>query len=415
MTDMTRDVVLVTVDALRADAVSKLPRTSHHFEEATQATAITAGAATNWVFPALLSGSYYTDAYNDAGTLADGLVSLPDVLAAEGYSTGAFLGFNPYLSKWRRRFDEFWNGGLTGRDEQWYAHPVQKWLNRGYRTALLQKRVAGSTVLERAREWYDRQSGPCFLWVHLMEPHKPYYPGLRAGREIGLLSVYRSVVNLQRYGDDIPERDLQVQRRLYEKCVQAVDRLLAEFLKTIDRDAATVVIGDHGEEFDHGHLGHERLYDECVQVPIFAENVPPLDSNETVRQIDVPGALLQACDVDIPPDWEGRSVQSLSETPAFMLTPEPSAGLLHAGVRTDTEKLIHSFDRETGERRQEERYDLDADPGERNDRSETDPGDTLETRLTEFVAEHEPALEMDAVTGLDSAAVEDRLKHLGYR
>lgn len=412
---MTEDIILITVDALRHDAVRDMPKTVEWFGERQTSEAITSGAATNWVFPAILSGSYYTSAYNDAGTVDEDLTTLPDVLNNEGYATGAFLGFNPYLSKWRNRFDEFWNGGLSGKDEEWYGHALEKWFNRGYRTALVKKRVSGSEVLERARQWYLHQSSPKLLWVHLMEPHKPYYPGLKAGRDIGLLSVYRSIVNLQRFGDDVSDRDVDIQRELYRKCVAVADELISDFLTGLEEGSTVVVLGDHGEEFDHGHLGHERLYDECVRVPLFSENLPQLAESGAIRQIDLPAALLRNRSIDIPGSWDGQRVTPLEDDPAFMLTPEPSADLLHAGIRTDSEKLIHIFDRDTGRKRRTEYYNLAEDPAERHDLSEEAENEYLAKRLSEFISAHEPALTMDAETGLDSATVEKRLQNLGYQ
>lgn len=412
---MTEDIILITVDALRHDAVQDMSDTVEWFDERQRSEAITSGAATNWVFPAILSGSYYTRAYNDAGTVVEELTTLPGVLNNEGYTTGAFLGFNPYLSKWRNRFDEFWNGGLSGKDEDWYGHALEKWVNRGYRTALLKKRVSGSEVLERARQWYHRQSSPKFLWIHLMEPHKPYYPGLKAGRDVGLFSAYRSIINLQRFGDDVSDRDINIQRELYRKCVTVVDDLISDVLTEFEEGSTVVILGDHGEEFDHGHLGHERLYDECVRVPLFVKNLPQLAESDTVRQIDLPAALLRDQSIDVPESWDGQQVTSLENDPVFMLTPEPSADCLHAGIRTDSKKLIYTFDRDTGRKQRTEYYNLSEDPTERHNLSQQKESEHLEDRLSEFISAHEPALSMNAETGLDSPTVEKRLKNLGYK
>lgn len=411
---MTEDIVLITVDALRHDAIQDMPNTVEWFNERQVGEAITSGAATNWVFPAILSGSYYTSAYNDAGTVNDDLTTLPDVLNNEGYVTGAFLGFNPYLSKWRNRFDEFWNGGLSGTGEEWYKHAIEKWFNRGYRTALLKKRISGSEVLKRAKEWYHDQSSPKFLWVHLMEPHKPYYPGLKAARDIGLFSVYRSIVNLQWVGDAVSNSNLEVQRELYRKCVAVADKLISDFITNIEQGSTVVILGDHGEEFDHGHLGHERLYDECVRVPLLFQNLPQLPES-TVRQIDIPAAILQHHSISVPNSWDGQRVNSLEDNPAFMLTPEPSADLLHAGVRNESEKLIYTFDRNTGQKRQTEYYDLVEDPAERHNLSQEIKNENMANNLNEFVSTHQPALRMNAETGLDSPTVEKRLQNLGYK
>lgn len=412
---MKQDIILVTIDALRYDSPPLMPNTKEYFGSEGQTEAITSGAATNWVFPGILSGSYYTNAYNDSGTLRDQLTTLPDVLGEQGYATGAFLGYNPYLYKWQNRFDEFWNGGISNDTEDWYSNPLKKWLNRGYRTVLLKKRVPGRDVIKRAQTWYHNQSKPRFLWVHLMEPHKPYYPGLKAGNEIGLLPVYRSIINLQRLGDNVSNRDVDIQRNLYRKCVSVADKLISDLLNSLEDDNTVMVLGDHGEEFDHGHLGHERLYDECVRVPLFFKNFSGLIQSGDVRQIDIPATLLRDRSIDVPDSWDGQRVTPLEDNPALMLTPEPSAELFHAGIRTDSKKLIYTFDRDTGQKQRTEYYNLSNDPTEHHNLSQQTENRHLESSLSEFITTHEHALSMNAETGVNSATVEERLQNLGYK
>ncbi len=410
---MTNDIILVTIDALRYDTTDRLSTVTSQFQDGIQGEAITAGAATNWVFPAVLSGSYYTNVYDTDGFVHNDVSSLPDLLGDNGYSTGAFLGFNPYLSKWRDRFDEFWNGGLSGQDEEWYSNSLKKWLNRGYRTALLQKRVPAADVLDRAEQWYRQESGPRFLWVHLMEPHKPYYPGLRHGTDVGFFESYRSILSYQRNGDETPAQHMKTQRRLYEKCVEKVDTELATLFEFISDDATVVTIGDHGDEFDHGHYGHERLYDECVRVPFFAKNIGERDVSEPVRQIDVPGTLLDQAGVSIPEHWDGDRLEA--GRTAYMMTPRPSTDTFQCTVRTPSEKLIRTYDRTDGTVVRNEYYQLDHDEDEMNNQYETLDVTDLETKLEEFMAGHEDALAMDLKVGHSSDIVEERLEHLGYK
>lgn len=410
---MTRDIVLVTIDALRHDMVDHMPNVTEAFSDGVQTDAVTAGAATNWVFPAILSGSYYTNVYDDSGLVRDDVRSLPDILDKNGYSTGAFLAFNPYLSKWCNRFDEFWNGGLSGTDEEWYTNSIMKWLNRGYRTALLRKRVPAAEVLDRAKRWYDQQSRPRFLWVHLMEPHKPYYPGLRRGADIGLLRSYRSIIEYQRHRDDTAQRHMDVQRRLYEHCVERVDSKLPQLFDFVDTDAAVVVTGDHGDEFDHGHYGHERLYDECVRVPFFSKNLLTDRGDDPIRQIDIPGTLLSETNHPVPDEWDGNS--GTTGRTAYMMTPRPSTETFQCAIRTPDRKLIKTFDRNTGENIQNECYQLATDPQERaNEYSSVDVSE-LETELERFMTKHKHALLINLQTGNHSDAVNERLRNLGYK
>lgn len=375
---------------------------------------ICAGAATNWVFPAILGGTYYPDVYNSDGGLRSDLTSFPDQLSDAGYATGGFIASNPYLFKWANRFDVFWNANLSCDSGEWYSSTAKKWLSRGYRTLLWQKRVFAEEIAQHASEWYRDQDSPRFLWMHLMEPHSPYYPGRKKAQEVGLVDAYRSVISYQRQGDETSSERMAVQRELYNKCVERFDQHVPDMLDFVDDDAMILAFADHGEEFNHGHYDHERLYDECVRVPLYHKNVSKT-LPETVRQIDLTPTLLDSLDLDLPSKWAGREAHSLSERPAFMITPEPGENLLHMGIRTDTEKIIRSFNRDTMKLQQTQYYDVKIDHKEKENNFGGVDTTELEEALKKFALDHKPALNMTADTGLDSAAVESRLENLGYK
>jgi arylsulfatase A-like enzyme len=375
---------------------------------------ICAGAATNWAFPAILSGTYYPSAYDGSGGVRSDLESLPDILSEAGYATAGFVACNPYVSKWSDRFDTFWNATLSPDSPEWYSSSLKKWASRIRRTALMQKRVSAASIAERAVEWYEQQERPRFLWMHVMEPHLPYYPGLQKARQIGLIDSYRSVLSYQRNGDATPSKHIATRKELYNKCVELLDEHMPSLLDFLDDDAMILAFGDHGEEFEHGHYDHERLYDECMRVPLYHKNAPE-SLDQTVRQIDIGPTILDALGLDIPDRWAGRKPAPLSEQPAYMLTPEPGTNLLHAGIRTNNEKFIKSFDQDSGELEQTEYYNLESDPHERDNLADEISSTELEEKIDNFVSEHEPALKMSAATGLDSTVVESRLEDLGYK
>jgi len=409
---MKQDVVLLTVDSWRHDTADLVPNLSERLVGPSDM--ICAGAATNWVFPAILSGTYYPAAYDGSGGVKSDLKSLPDVLSEVGYATGGFVACNPYVSKWSDQFDSFWNATLSPDSSGWYSSSVKKWTSRVRRTALMQKRVSATSIAERAEEWYEQQDRPRFLWMHVMEPHLPYYPGLQKARQVGLIDSYHSVLSYQRNGDATPPEHIATQKELYNKCVELLDEHMPALLDFVDDDAMILAFGDHGEEFDHGHYDHERLYDECTRVPLYYKNTPA-SLNQTVRQIDMAPTILSEFGLEIPGSWAGRQAGPLSERPAYMLTPEPDTNLLHAGIRSESAKLIKSFDRDTGDLRQTEYYDLAEDPDERDNLADEISDTDHEHKVDEFISEHQSALNINAATGLDSAVVESRLEDLGYK
>ncbi|WP_440007806.1 sulfatase-like hydrolase/transferase [Halomicrococcus sp. SG-WS-1] len=400
------DIVLVTVDCWRSDTLAQMPSLSAWSEQST--TAISAGGATNWAFPALLNSRYYPETYDDDGNLEDGLTPLPAVLADHGYATGGFVASNPFVAKWSPHFDAFWNDGMESPDSDLYSSEFGKWASRFYKLAAMRKRVPADEIIGQARDWYETQSGPRFLWLHLMDPHLPYYPGLSKAREVGLPSAYRASVEFYLNGSDSSESTLRTIRRLYRRCVERVDDDLQEVFDFVDDDAKVVFTGDHGEEFDHGDYDHESLYDEVVRTPLVTRNVETDLPDRPVRQIDLPPTLLDEVDVDAPASWTGDTFEE-STDPAYMISYLPNDGHGLVGVRTDDRKLIRTFDDQG--LHGGELFDLESDPGETVDRyGELDEPD-LEQQLREFVER------VDAPTGEQTGVDDDvnsRLEELGY-
>jgi len=405
---MLRDLVFVTIDCWRHDAPEHMPGLENVAGRWQRGDVMCAGAATNGVFPALFASQYEPTAYEADGSLKDGVQSLPEVLDEAGYETGGFVASNPFLGKWSHEFDTFWNDGMTAegvdrnRGEYGLFDKISSLLR-------LQPRVSASAVLSRATEWWENTSGPRFCWIHLMEPHGPYYPGLEHGFSQGLLRSYLSIVGYSTWREDVPEWMRRHLRRLHFSCVEQLDSVLAPWLSSFD-DPLIVITGDHGEEFDHGIYGHSRLYDETVRVPMYASDEEVLTDGNVVRQVDVPARLCRALGIDHPERWLGTPE---TDDPAqCMLSRAGGLDRIYAGVRTTSEKLIRTYDWD-GEQLREEAYDLDADPGER------DPISTYSDRLTErldsFLGRDDvqEAIGTGKRTGIDGG-VEDRLADLGY-
>lgn len=405
---MSRDVIFVTIDCWRHDAPTYMPQLSRLADDWNHGDVMCAGAATNGVFPALFGSQHAATAYEKDGSLADSVRSLPGVLSEAGYGTGGFVASNPFLGKWSREFDTFWNDGMTAegvdRNRQEYTSLEKVWS-----FLRLQPRVPAGEVLSRATEWWENTAGPRFCWVHLMEPHGPYYPGLRRGVSDGLLRSYLSIVGYSQKREKVPDWMRRHLRRLHFSCVERLDSVLAAWLSSFD-DPMVVVTGDHGEEFDHGAYGHARLYDETVRVPVYATNTEIVGDGEMIRQLDIPVRVCRALDVSRPDEWTGAT--DIVDPAQCMLSQAGGLERIYAGVRTTSEKLIHTYDWE-GTLLETEAYDLDADPEEKD--PVPNASDRLRTRLDEFLSRDDikEAIGTGKQTGLDDE-IEGRLADLGY-
>ncbi len=198
-------------------------------------------------------------------------INLPEMLAAQGWATGAFVG-NIYL---------------TGNFEMargWGEHTA---INLPY----------GDYEVQRGIEFFDRHADEdALVMVHFMDLHLPYKeiwpwrsryvteepPGLGAVFNRGELMQYAdSKVKKASIKSYLEDR--------YDQNLAAVDSALQRLFDAAGPDAVVVVFADHGEEFfDHGDLEHgHSLYDELLRVPLIVR-APGL----TPRRVDAPVSLL---------------------------------------------------------------------------------------------------------------------------
>lgn len=420
-----RDIVLITIDCWRHDAPSRMPTLSALTDDYERRDAICQAPATRGAFPALLASNYYPQVYSGFDTVKPDVRALPEALSDAGYATCGIVGSNPFLSTWSGAFDHFWNDRMDADNEDSTVREKIRastsTLRHAYNYLRLESRVPATEVVDRAREWYEDQSGPRFLWMHLMDVHVPFFPGLRKGVDEGLIDGYRSHLRFMRDPDSLSPEEYEALERFYWRSVERLDEQLSEVLGFLDDDAHVVLTGDHGEEFDHGKYGHARLYDECVRVPLLSS--PGLSDSfgdsDILRHLDIPATLLDAARCSVPDEWEGAPGDEADPFPAFMLNHSPQFGRTYGGIRTEQHKLFKTFDDETDETVGIEAYDIADDPEETSDLYDRDdPPATitsLERRLDEFLARdgirsgiHEDARDAPQ-------AVEDRLQALGYK
>lgn len=429
---MERDVVLLTIDCWRHDAIERMSNLRASTGQFRTSQAITAAPATRGAFPAILNGTYYPRAYEDYDTLRDG--GLPELLGDRGYATGAVIGSNPFLSAWAEYFDHLWNDRMdSDGPESWFRDTVSRSISHSRHVSnylRLRSRVPADEVARRARAWYTAREPPRFLWMHLMDIHIPFFPGLKRAFEVGLLDTYRSHLQFLRDPEQVSDAGFETLESLYWQSVAHLDEQLDRVLAFLEDDAFVVVLGDHGEEFDHGMYGHARLYDECIRVPLLmSETLASACGGvaRPMRQLDVAPTVLDALGVPVPDEWDGRPVDAdvdadtgsdaTEPRPTFALNHSPMLERSYAAIRTDRYKVIKTFDEAVAECLETEAYDLVADEGERTDIYGRDgPVSELERELERFldrdeirsgIPEHPPAE--------TSAAVEDRLRALGYR
>lgn len=273
-----RNVLLVTIDTLRTDALSsyggkaqtpnldRLAATGARFAFAHASAVVTLVSHTT-----ILTGEYpYAHGVrNNSGyRLAKGTPTLATRLKAAGFATGAFIGGYPLV----RRF-----GLSPGFDV--YDDELGAAAGPGRNFALPERRA--DAVVSRALGWIDKQPGKFFAWVHCFDPHAPYTPPDE------WLEKYRA----QPYYGEVAWTD------------HALGPLF-DRLATLPRPTLVVVTGDHGEGLgDHGEATHGIFaYESTLHVPLIVAEVDPARTraprgvtvDAAVRHIDIVPTILEA-------------------------------------------------------------------------------------------------------------------------
>ena len=342
------NVVLVTVDSLRADAVSPYDpeRRSPVIDGLADGGTVFdhAFATGNWTpfsFPSILASEPVFARTGDIGV--DESVTLAEVLSDAGIATGGFNAANGFLTDhwgYPDGFDEFepfvTSVGSSVYSRYLAAHPtVEAWIQLATSPIRrLGSKLRGDSddrpfldasrmfdVEDAATGFVDETDEPFFLWVHYMDTHTPYVPAPRYIREVsdGLVGTHRMLHAHARtsLGLEVGERTLRELRTLYQATVRQVDASIGRLLDSLDAagvadDTAVLLAGDHGEEFqEHGHLAHyPKLYDELIHVPFLAD-VPGLDGGRVDGHVGldaIPPTVADLLGVDPAPEWHGESL-----------------------------------------------------------------------------------------------------------
>ncbi|RJT07972.1 sulfatase [Halococcus sp. IIIV-5B] len=342
------NVVLVTVDSLRADALGayndewNTPVMDSLAESGTVFDrALATGNWTPFSFPSILASK---SVFADSGEIGvGGVPTLAATLSDAGISTGGFNAANGFLtSHWEYDdgFDEFEpfvaNVGSNVYSRYLATHPtVEAWLQlvtspARRLSAWLQGKTDDRPFLDTSRmfdvehaamSFLKGTKSPFFLWVHYMDTHTPYVPAPRYIREVSddLFGTQRLLHAHARtgLGLNVGDQTLTDLRALYQAAARQVDASIGRLLETLSAtgtgdETAVVLAGDHGEEFqEHGHLAHyPKLYDELIRVP-FIVDVPGTESRRISGQVDlgaIPPTVADLLDVELPPEWEGETL-----------------------------------------------------------------------------------------------------------
>ncbi len=322
-----RNVLLVTIDTLRADYVhaygfqqettpqiDALAARGVLFENAVAASSVTAPSH------ATIMTSRYPREHSigvvNGGSRLEGGETLAERFGDAGYDTAAFVG-NIVLRP------------LIGLDRGFALYDAELPSREPNRPRYFERNAEATSLA--AIDWLrrPRDDTPFFLWVHYQDPHGPYTPpspyldafrevaGVRAG-PLEPLDRHSGVGGIPYYQKlDGVDRAAEYARR-YAAEIAYADHWIGRLLEAAEEAGAgrgTVVLltADHGESlgedgfyFQHGHATTPEL----ARSPfvLAAPGVRPARRREAVHHVDVMPTLLELAGLPVPAEASGLSL-----------------------------------------------------------------------------------------------------------
>lgn len=271
-----KNVLVISVDTLRADRVSLLSASEHKRDLTPNAREMLAARGTvftsaisqaPWTLPAF--ASIFTGLYPEqhgadqlTGRLAPDQITLAELLREQGFYTGGvvsgeFVSSEVGMDQGFASFDESQVAGGLG---------ITSW-----------------QVSERALRFLGAHAQrPFFLFLHYFDPHMPY----RDQPDFHFADSYTDWLRAEAEAADqwmlfhakkhmLGPSEREFIRDLYDEEVAYTDAQIGRVLRFLDEaglweSTLVVFVADHGEEFfEHGSFGHANtVYQECIHVPL---------------------------------------------------------------------------------------------------------------------------------------------------
>jgi len=370
-----RNILLIGIDTLRRDALDIYsgrsevsPNLRGLAESGTVFTRAWSQAPfTVPSFASMITGRYPADLSVTLAfdTLPDAATTIAETLLPEGIATGTICG-NTYLGNDNSGFHQ-------GNECLWHR------LN-----------ATPSDSVDKAIEFMDRSNDrDFFLFLHIMDPHGPYDP---PQEYIDLLcdpdyqgkyrTAFEDGLDWQLTPVIPAENEIRQVRGLYDAEAADVDNAMGRLFEYLEstgliEDTLVIFAADHGEEFfEHGGFEHgQSLYEEMVHLPLIVwgdgfTDVGAVDA--PVGNIDIGPSIYRHLGLPVPGQFPGTPLQDTvgGDSAERIIFGE---GNLRRGshqkfaVEWPWKCIIDYFTGET------ELYNLETDPDEREDRSETYP------------------------------------------
>lgn len=380
--DESPNVVLVTIDTLRADYLSAYggPAYTPNLNQL---------AERGWLFENCYSTSMLTNpshasimtslfpkdhgVYDNQSGIQDGLPTLAQAMQRRGYRTLAVVSF-PHLNQETSNLGQGFDRIIQAKNQSRNAHEAMQ---------------HALSLIDELQ--YDDKF---FIWVHLVDPHAPYHatsdhharhPGKIHSKPMRLARKtapgFQKKNKWFRWAMKKFRTTAPLVRR-YISEIQRADEGLGELMDGLNQrghgaDTAYFITSDHGENLGEHNLffHHGGLYQETVHVPLVAyvpDRLPSI-SSELVQTVDIAPTILEITNTPLWSPMRGLTLVDIAAGKAlgrsFVFSEHMNAQMV--SVRSAHSSLIvhrksaSQFPAYRMRRGQSEFYDLRKDPKER--------------------------------------------------
>jgi arylsulfatase A-like enzyme len=321
-----KQVILITADTLRADALSC------YESDSGPTPAIDRLAADGIVFERPMASAPWTLASlasiltgvspsvhavsEPSSPLPEAIPTLAEVMNDAGYHTGAIV-HNDLLhprSNLSQGFDD-------------YRFLTAPSYGGSFGAALLQRVIPGlyprglwpstDDVTEAALDWLrEHREIDFFLWLHYYAPHAPYAPPSRflpgLSPPPGMSAEFHDQKNVMTGLRVLSRAERAWLETLYQAEVRHLDENVGRILDLLKElgfydDALIVFTSDHGEEFwEHAAYGHgHSLFQEVLAVPLIVKLPQSEDRGRIAERVpteSITPAILDLCGIEYRPE-----------------------------------------------------------------------------------------------------------------
>ena len=396
-----RNLVLISLDTLRADHLSGYgyPRaTSPSIDrELISRGTVFEDVSTTFPLTSIAHLSLFTSLYPGAQpprrliTSRTPIATLAERLAAAGFETAAYTE----------------DALLTGVNGAWSGY--DQWTELALGADERGERI----FADGARYLRENVDGKFFLFLHTYKVHEPYRSAAR----------YDSF-----FTEPIPEdraipASMQATVDAYDRAIREADDMVAGFLEQLEElnlaDRTVVaIVSDHGEAFlEHGLKGHgSGAHQEQLNIPWIVRGPgvsEGLRIETPVSLVDVAPTLLGLLGASAIGEAQGRDLSAALAGDAEVLATQPlyfdwMGGRKARGVRHGRWKYLET-------RREEQLFDLGADPRETKPQPPTEREREL---LATHAKQNEELKKRYAADSRETPAIRSEvrksLKALGY-